>query len=391
MTTVQEASKSSLEHLPVEIIQQVYGFLDLNSIKPLALSSKHLLAAFQRAEGHIVYASIKHTLEPEILPLAIAYFAAAKAGWRQTTDVTRETNWEELCVNVDQFCATYIDHRGKQPSLPVQDFSYSAGRDMISFHHDVMTFAVSYFQMSDEFRPSDRECGRVQRTTYIIEIIRTLMPLQPPENSPDPLQVFWKYISPWDYRQTRYLHLCAIDTVGQICCLRSPTGYRSLLGQHERGLAARFGATFERLCFENSPAWLSSQIDSVWPRRHIPRLRFRDGLDHALGSWSYFADPNSPDTLNATALGDLLKRFPSPEDRFVVNLWLHDVLDIGTAEELFGKSLLYFMGDRIMFWDRERVELHAPDYCAMVTSDQLVEAVDGKVVDYSDMDPEYGE
>ena len=154
------ACKSALECMPVELMQQLLGFLpDLMSLK-LTCSSIH--KAFISAEHLITASVLKNQVDPEVLPEAVAALDSS---------YLRERTYERIC----EFVHDHLDSRRSQ----LQPWTLSEALRLVSLHRHVQSFAAAFASEAltkepvlDELNaipkhsPSSDEIHCIQRALY---------------------------------------------------------------------------------------------------------------------------------------------------------------------------------------------------------------------------------
>ncbi|KAI1860311.1 uncharacterized protein JN550_011577 [Neoarthrinium moseri] len=81
--------KGTIECLPVELVQRVYGELDLPSITAFALTSRRFYETLRRDLGIILYKVVQNYVGLDIMPLAVAHFEANREEWKSAAETAR--------------------------------------------------------------------------------------------------------------------------------------------------------------------------------------------------------------------------------------------------------------------------------------------------------------
>ena len=120
--------KSALECMPVELMQQLLGFLpDLMSLKSTVLTCSSIHKAFISAEHLITTSVLKNQVDPEVLPEAVAALESSCLQGR---------THERIC----EFVHDHLDSRKSQ----LRPWTLSEALALGGLHRHVQSLAAAF-------------------------------------------------------------------------------------------------------------------------------------------------------------------------------------------------------------------------------------------------------
>ncbi|KAI0130415.1 hypothetical protein BJ170DRAFT_314463 [Xylariales sp. AK1849] len=241
---------SRLERFPTEIIKEIMQYLDAESLSTFILASRRIRRAFLDQPGITCHSSILTDVPSELLPLAMARYAAQR---RYPGSLSRSLNsFARYEVRAIRFCKKYLHHQARELTISPVKFSLKLVLNLLSFHMVVMGFVGLFIQASTFKRSiswpryathkASLEHAQIVRAFYILELVRLVIPLRQRNGFADkPLRRFWKSFTPCEARKVddvqrfRYSLIHKRFTCGQPAHRRAYNAFRRTIGtQDER-------------------------------------------------------------------------------------------------------------------------------------------------------------
>ena len=200
------ACKSAMERMPVELRQELLGFLpDLISLRSAVLTCSSFYEAFISAEVLVTTRVLGNQVDLEVLPEALAVLESSHLQpW------TRQ--------RIQDFVRDHLDSR--KPQLPSQ-WTLAQAISLGSLHRHVQSFATAFasdaltkqlganeLNTIPNYPPSHDEIHRIQRALYRFELYCNLFrdPKRTLFNIKEQIPLFFFKFSPWEIEQLGIIH-----------------------------------------------------------------------------------------------------------------------------------------------------------------------------------------
>ncbi|KAI1272147.1 hypothetical protein F5Y07DRAFT_380696 [Xylaria sp. FL0933] len=180
-----------MEQLPVELIQRLLSYLDLNSLRNAALSCRFLFNAFKGAETLITSKILFQHISPSVLPEAIL--------------VNKSRSLGEPSISKGLEFAAFLDTREPAPTK----WSFADAWPLVQFHEKVSylaaRFASEALEKQPRFLPAgepdhDETC-RFERAIYRFQlycnVVGELFPITENELG----KMYFDHFSTWENEQ----------------------------------------------------------------------------------------------------------------------------------------------------------------------------------------------
>ncbi|OTA81273.1 hypothetical protein M434DRAFT_37590 [Hypoxylon sp. CO27-5] len=226
------AAQNSLSNLPSEIKRMIMENTDITSVRALACTCRHFRNIYKKSYGLITHSITLKAIGENVLPFAIARYAATQADWKAQWPLP---SYDELMENVHRFGRKYLIRTKKELSIHPKDFSFAMASEIISFHSIVERLSLAYarWSMDDIYKdkissapaPTGTEMTRIQVALYAIEITRELLPFSLTHPNADDIvwDMLWHYFTPWESRLAWDIDtFLAEDIIKRKCLPASP-------------------------------------------------------------------------------------------------------------------------------------------------------------------------
>lgn len=188
-----------MEHLPLELIQRTFSYLDLASLRNAALSCRTFLDAFKNAEVLITSEILLRQIDPSVLPEAIL---VEKSGHLGEPSVETGTN----------FANTYLKSRTPAPS----QWKLVDALPLERFHRFVDYFAKQFAKealerqprlaIEEQPKPARDEICRFQRAFYRVQLYRNVVGQIFPVTDDELRKMFFGHYVAWENEQLACVH-----------------------------------------------------------------------------------------------------------------------------------------------------------------------------------------
>ncbi|KAI0110648.1 hypothetical protein F4776DRAFT_674384 [Hypoxylon sp. NC0597] len=360
------AHENNLQSVPNEIKCMVMENTDITSVRALACTCRHFRDIYKECHGRIIYSITLNAVGEDVLPFAIARYAAIQSDWKAQWPLP---NFGELMEEVHRFGRKYLLRTKKELAIHPEDFSFAMASEIISFHSIVEKWSLAYARSSMDSmykekkssapEPSAGEMIRIQVALYSMEITGELLPFRIRDEDSDDIvwDMLWHYFSPlentlaWDIDDfltekiitDKYLQAFPKTAFGEDLIKTFLTKYGL------RGL--------DRLNHRDSLllSFLHLEIELVGRP-----LRSERYCIHDADGCSWLKPVEGDVMVRSYDIDHILAAFPQ-EDRGPCNNWFFS-LAIMSLSELLNETLHNDIVFQISWWDLARIHAVFPSF-----------------------------